>query len=95
MLPLITRELLGEKFLTTDTKDSGPRVNIKQLRENQGLNIKQCALATGVSRRLYYYWETYQRRIPTKRFQAVAKILKIKPGVLLEIYIDNYLENAS
>ena len=76
-----------------DIKDSG-LINIKQLRENRGLNIKQCALAVGVSRRLYYYWETYQRRIPTKRFQAVAEILKIEPGVLLELYIDNYLENA-
>ena len=74
-------------------KDSGP-INIKQLRENRGLNIKQCALAVGVSHRLYCYWETYQRRIPTKRFQAVAEILKIEPGVLLELYIDNYLENA-
>lgn len=80
--------------MTTDIKDSGLEINIKQLREKQGLNIKQCALAVGVSRRAYAYWESYKRRIPTERFLAVANILKIEPSVLLEIYIDNYLERA-
>lgn len=79
--------------MITDTKDSG--INIKQLRENRGLNIKQCALAVGVSRRAYAYWENYERRIPTKLFQAVADVLKVERDVLLPIYIDNYLESVS
>lgn len=79
--------------MVTDIKDSG--VNIKQLREERGLNIKQCALAVGVSRRAYAYWESYKRRIPTNRFQAVADVLKIERNTLLPIYVDNYLEHVS
>lgn len=77
-----------------DTKDSGVPINIKQLRENRGLDIKECAHAAGVSRRLYAYWETYQRLMPTTHVLILAKIFNIDPGAFIKMYSDNYTDST-
>ncbi len=59
---------------------------LKELRKAKGLTQKECAWATGVTRRAYVYWESGERKIEPKKIRTLANFLGVSAYFIFNLF---------